>query len=161
MLSAQSRVLSSSLTASNINWLPCGPSAGLRNLALYLPPTIGLINPPGSYVVVTPGTPWNYLESDLWPLIGGTMPVGNFDTTAMSSSPAMDNSPVSGAWCFLELTAFSPVPLVRPSQATMWGSTTSGALRVTCEWYRVLQPFADVPLDASRGANLQSFLVIK
>ncbi|GAB4153651.1 MAG: hypothetical protein Fur0037_22430 [Planctomycetota bacterium] len=52
---------------TNILWHPCQSANPPYNPTLYLDPSAGIINPPGSYTVAAPVL-WNWLEGDIYSL---------------------------------------------------------------------------------------------
>jgi hypothetical protein len=145
-------------SASNIEWRPCASS---RNVALYINPMVGIINPIGAGVSSTPLANWNWLDDLYWSWYSGGAPFGalfmNEDSSARPGTTGLANvNPGSGsAWLWCALHSAGTVYPLQPSQdPRLVAAPLTNTMRVSCEWLRGSTPFGD-----PRGGNIQSFMI--
>jgi hypothetical protein len=144
---------------SNIEWRPC---ASNRNVALYINPMVGIINPIGAGISsMTPLANWNWLDDLYWSWYSGGAPFGalfmNEDGSNGSGTTGLANvNPGSGsAWLWCALHSAGTVYPLQPSQdPRLVAAPLTNTMRVSCEWLRGSTPFGD-----PRGGNIQSFMI--
>lgn len=128
-----------------MKWQACQPGV---NMFLYWDPTVGIINPVGTYRHLNAPVPLiRWLDID-W-----TQSLASWLPEPSQNLPLTNDSSVNGGWCYLASQAQPAPTFLQPTTFAHWGVGTN-ALRVSCEWLGTVDPWL-----LGNDSNLQSFMV--